>query len=84
MTSKPKNHGKPWTNAQITKVRSLARQQKTTSMIATGLARTPESVRSIASKEGIKLKPKSTGQSHTKATQSRGRNKTKARARIRV
>jgi hypothetical protein len=57
MAKTPANSGKEWTNSQVTQLRSLARGNTPTRVIALKLHRTPAAVYTEASKEGIPLKP---------------------------
>ncbi len=57
MTTKPENHGKPWTDKQIAQLQKLADQNTPTRVIAFKLERTEDAVRSKASEENITLKP---------------------------
>jgi hypothetical protein len=55
--TKPKNHNKAWTPPQVVQLKTLAKGNTPTRVIALKLGRTPEAVQSEASKEGISLKP---------------------------
>jgi hypothetical protein len=57
MAKEPKNHGRPWTAAQIVKLEKLAEQNTPTRIIALKLERTPGAVQSKASEENISLRP---------------------------
>ena len=57
MAKKPPNHGKPWTNNQVKDLRKLVKENTPTRVIGLKLGRTPESIYSKASEEGISLKP---------------------------
>ena len=54
---KPSNHGRSWTNGDVSKLRELARGNTPTRVIGLKLGRTPEAVQSKASEKGISLKP---------------------------
>jgi hypothetical protein len=55
--STPKNHGKPWTQPQVTQLQNLAKGNTPTRVIGIKLGRTEDSITSKASEEGISLKP---------------------------
>ena len=57
MAKQPANHGKPWTNSQVTQLRQLARQNTPTRVIGLKMGRTEDSIRSTASQNDISLKP---------------------------
>lgn len=57
MAKPPKNHGKPWTQAEIKKLESLADRNKPTGLIAWELDRTKGAIQKKASEEDISLKP---------------------------
>lgn len=57
MSKSTRNSGKPWTPADGTQLRSLARGNTPTRVIGLTLGRTEDAVRSQASKLGISLKP---------------------------
>lgn len=57
MAKTPKNHGKSWTTDQIKELKQLAKENTPTRVMGLKLGRTPESVQSKASSEGISLKP---------------------------
>lgn len=58
MTRKtPPNSGKNWTRADVQKLRQDAKGNKPTRLIAWGLGRSEDAVRSKASEENISLKP---------------------------
>lgn len=57
MAKAPKNHGKPITPAVVKQVKDLAKQNTPTRVIGLKTGRTENSVRSIASENGISLKP---------------------------
>ncbi|MCA9281069.1 MAG: hypothetical protein H6812_10615 [Phycisphaeraceae bacterium] len=54
---KPANHGKPITKAVVSEVKRLAKANTPTRVIGIKIQRTEASVRNIAGKEGISLKP---------------------------
>ncbi|HNW87683.1 MAG TPA: hypothetical protein PLP25_00650 [Candidatus Limiplasma sp.] len=55
---KPKHGGNSWTDAEISKLKTLAEANTPTPLIAARLGRTVEAIRAKASEEGISLKPK--------------------------
>ncbi len=57
MTKEPKNHGKPWSPEQVKELKQLAKENTPTRVMGLKLGRTPESVQSRASSEGVSLKP---------------------------
>ena len=57
MAMKPANSGKDWTSSQLTQLKSLAKGNTPTRVIALKLHRTPAAIYTEASKEGIPLKP---------------------------
>lgn len=57
MATEPKNHGKPWTDADLQKLRDLAQGNTPTRLIGLKTGRTPAAVQQKASSEGISLKP---------------------------
>lgn len=57
MTKKPENHGKPWSEKDITQLEKLAGQNTPTRVAALKLKRTPDAVSKKASEENISLKP---------------------------
>lgn len=57
MAKTPANHGKTWTPPQVKQLKSLAKDNTPTRVIALKMGRTPEAVQSEASKKGISLKP---------------------------
>jgi hypothetical protein len=57
MAKVPKNNGKPWSQADISSLRTLAGGNTPIELIATKLGRTEESIRSKAINEGISMKP---------------------------
>jgi len=57
MAKVPSNHGKPVTNDVIKQIKELAKANTPTRIIALRLGRTEESIRAIASANGISLKP---------------------------
>ena len=52
-----RNSGKPWTPADVAKLRDLARQNTPTRVIGLELGRTPDAINNRASRENISLKP---------------------------
>jgi len=57
MAKPPKNHGKEWSNDDVSKLKKLANHNTPTGLIAYELGRTESSVYSKASEEGISLHP---------------------------
>lgn len=57
MPKTPKNHGKPWTPAQVKQLQKLADQNTPTRVMGLKLDRTPAAVQQKASQEDISLKP---------------------------
>lgn len=57
MTKKPPNHGKPWSDGDMSKLAKLADQDTPTRVIGLKLGRTPEAIQSKASGGGVSLKP---------------------------
>jgi hypothetical protein len=57
MANYKRNSGKPWTPADVAKLRELARQNTPTPVIGFKLGRTPAAVATKASQEDISLKP---------------------------
>ena len=57
MAKKPKNHGEDWTKGDVGQLRTLAKGNTPTRLLAYKLGRTEDSVRSKASDENISLKP---------------------------
>ena len=57
MATEPKNHGKPWTDADVQKLRELAKGNTPTRVIGIKDGRTPDAVQQKASSEQISLKP---------------------------
>ena len=57
MSKSTRNSGNPWTQAEIDRLRELARKNTPTRVIAFKLGRTPEAIYSEASKEHISLNP---------------------------
>ena len=53
----PKNSGKKWTTPQVQELKTLAKGNTPTRVIALKMGRTPDAIQSEASKEGISLKP---------------------------
>lgn len=57
MAKTPANHGKAWTPPQVKELKSLAKDNTPTRVIALKMERTPDAIQSEASKKGISLKP---------------------------
>lgn len=53
----PKNHGKPWTDAELQKLRELAQGNTPMRVIGLKTGRTPAAVQQKASSENNSLKP---------------------------
>ncbi len=52
-----RNSGKQWSGAEVSELRQLAKRNTPTRVIGLKLGRTPDAVRSMASKEDISLNP---------------------------
>jgi hypothetical protein len=57
MTKSTKNSGKPWTQADVTQLKQLAKENTPTGVIGLKLGRTEDAVRSKASELDVSLKP---------------------------
>jgi hypothetical protein len=57
MSKSTRNSGKPWTPADVTQLRQLARENAPTRVAGLKLGRTPGAVQSKAGEMGISLKP---------------------------
>jgi len=57
MAKTPTNSGKPWTSADVAKLRDLAKGNTPTRVIAVKLERSPSAVTDKAAGEKISLKP---------------------------
>ncbi|WP_064135024.1 MULTISPECIES: hypothetical protein [Thiomonas] len=57
MATDPKNHGKPWSDADLQEFRELAQANTPTLVIGLKSGRTPPTARQKASSENISLKP---------------------------
>jgi hypothetical protein len=57
MSKSTRNSGKPWTPADVTRLRQLARENTPTRFAGLKLGRSPGAVQSKASEMGISLKP---------------------------
>lgn len=53
----PKNHGKPWSAADVRELKQLAKGNTPTRVIGLKLGRTEDAIESKASELGISLKP---------------------------
>jgi hypothetical protein len=53
-----KNKGKEWSNTEVQKLKTLAKSNTNTGMIAKNLGRTVNAIYTKASQENISLKPK--------------------------
>lgn len=56
MAKKPKNHRKPWTDAQLNKLEKMAKRRPA-GIIAYELGRTEDAVRNKAHEEGFSMNP---------------------------
>lgn len=56
MAKEPKNHGKPWTDAQVSKLEKMA-ARRPAGIIAHELGRTEDAIRKKASEEGFSMNP---------------------------
>jgi hypothetical protein len=57
MTTNPKNHGKPWTSADVQQLKQLAKGNTPTRIVGIKMGRTPDAVQQKASIENVSLKP---------------------------
>jgi hypothetical protein len=57
MAKTPPNSGKPWTPADVNKLKQEVKHNTPTRVIGLHMGRTPEAVYAKASAEGISLKP---------------------------
>ena len=57
MAKIPSNNNKAWNSKQVTQLRDLAKHNTPTRVIGLKMGRTPSSIQSKASEEGISLKP---------------------------
>jgi len=57
MAMKPPNHGKPWTDEQIAKLKELVAQNTPTRVIAHKLGRTEKAIYAKVNEQDISLKP---------------------------
>lgn len=57
MAKKPSNHGKNWSTKEVSKLRSLAKENTPTRVIGLKLGRTPDAVYGKANEKNIGLKP---------------------------
>lgn len=57
MSKSTRNSGKPWTAQDVAQLRNLAHHNTPTGVIGLKLGRTPDAVRTEASKERVSLKP---------------------------
>jgi len=51
------NSGKPWAESEINKIKQLAKQNTPTGVMSIKIGRTPNAIRTVASKNDISLKP---------------------------
>lgn len=57
MAKTPANHGKPWTSADVSHLKQLAKQNTPTRVIGLKMGRTEDAVRAKASENDVSLKP---------------------------
>jgi hypothetical protein len=57
MSKEPKKHNQAWTRQEVNELRSLAKHNKPTRLIAWEMERTPAAIYTKASEENISLKP---------------------------
>ena len=57
MAKTPKNHGKSWSNQDVSKLEKLVKGNTPTGLLAHELGRTEEAIRAKASELEISLKP---------------------------
>ncbi|MBX7248079.1 MAG: hypothetical protein K1X35_03410 [Caulobacteraceae bacterium] len=57
MAKPPKNHGKPWTPADVKQLKQEVKENTPTRVLGLHLGRTPEAVQAKASELGVSLKP---------------------------
>lgn len=57
MAKTPANHGKQWSNQDLSRLKTLAKENTPTRVAGLKLDRTPEAVQSKASEIGLSLKP---------------------------
>lgn len=57
MPKPPSNHGKPWTSSDLKQLQKLANENTPTRVIGLKLGRTPDAIYSVASDNGVSLKP---------------------------
>lgn len=57
MAKKPPNHGKQWSDIDVSHLKELAKENTPTRVAGLKLGRTPEAVQSKASEIGLSLKP---------------------------
>lgn len=57
MAKPPKNHGKPWTAADVKQLREEVRHNTPTRVIGLHMGRTEDSIYNAASENNISLKP---------------------------
>ncbi|HQZ25756.1 MAG TPA: hypothetical protein PLD18_10690 [Flavobacterium sp.] len=57
MAKTPKNHGKSWSNQDVSKLEKLVKGNTPTGLLAYELGRTEEAIRAKASELEISLKP---------------------------
>jgi hypothetical protein len=52
-----RNSGKPWTNTEVSKLKTLAKGNTPTGVISIKIGRTPDAIYTKASEKGISLHP---------------------------
>lgn len=57
MAKAPANHGKQWSNQDISQLKTLAKENTPTRVAGLKLGRTPDAVQAKASEIGLSLKP---------------------------
>ena len=57
MAKEPKNHGKPWTAADVKQLREEVRHNTPTRVIGLHMGRTEDAIYNAASENNISLKP---------------------------
>ena len=57
MATDPKNHGKPWTDADVQQLKQLAKGNTPTRVVGLKMGRTHDAVQQKAGAEHISLKP---------------------------
>ena len=57
MSKSTRNTNKPWSNSEVNNLKTLAKKNTPTRVVGLKLGRTPNSIYTKASQEGISLKP---------------------------